>query len=92
MTVASGFSTAGHTASFKRGRMILPQREEGRHGTEVVGMVVVDDTTDLRRRGDPLGERLGKVVRDWGIRRTRCGQGALERGLAEPAAPGADGA
>ena len=37
MTVASGFSTAGHTASSKRGRMILPQREEGRHGAEVVG-------------------------------------------------------
>ena len=92
MTVASGFSTAGHTASSKRDRMILPQREEGRHGAEVVGMVVVDDNTDRRRRGGPLGERLGKVVRDWGILRMRSDQGALERGLAEPAAPGADGA
>lgn len=39
MKVAYVFSTSGHTASYKLGKMILPQLEEGRHGVEVVGMM-----------------------------------------------------
>ncbi|GAB4183786.1 MAG: hypothetical protein Fur0032_24750 [Terrimicrobiaceae bacterium] len=38
MKVAYLFSTSGHTASYKLGKMILPQIEAGRHGAEVVGM------------------------------------------------------
>jgi len=43
MKVAYVFSTSGHTASYKLGKMILPQLEEGRHGVEVVGMMFFDD-------------------------------------------------
>ena len=39
MKVAYVFSTSGHTASYKLGKMILPQLEEGRHGAQV-GVVV----------------------------------------------------
>jgi hypothetical protein len=45
--VAYIFATSGHTASYKLGKMILPQLEEGRHGVEVVGMFFFDD--DMRR-------------------------------------------
>jgi hypothetical protein len=41
--VAYVFSTSRHTASYKLGKMILPQLEEGRHGVEVVGMMFFDD-------------------------------------------------
>ncbi len=44
MKVAYVFSTSGHTASYKLGKMILPQLEEGRHGVEVVGMMFFDDS------------------------------------------------
>jgi hypothetical protein len=33
--IAYIFSTSGHTASYKLGKMILPQLEEGSHGVEV---------------------------------------------------------
>jgi hypothetical protein len=42
MKVAYIFSTSGHTASYKLGKMILPQLEERRHGAEVVGMMFFD--------------------------------------------------
>ena len=48
------FSTSGHTASYKLGKMILPQLEPGTHGVEVVGMFFFDDNTYLLRAGDPL--------------------------------------
>ena len=41
--VAYIFSTSGHTASYKLGKMILPQLEQGNHGVEVVGMFFFDD-------------------------------------------------
>jgi sulfur relay (sulfurtransferase) complex TusBCD TusD component (DsrE family) len=81
--VAYVFSTSGHTASYKLGKMILPQLEEGRHGAEVVGMFFFDDNTYVLRAGDPLGERLGKVARDQGMLLMLCDQCALERNLAE---------
>ncbi len=83
MKVAYVFSTAGHTASYKLGRMILPQMEEGRHGVEVVGMFFFDDNNYVLRRGDPLGERLAKVARDQGTLLMMCDRCALERGLAD---------
>ena len=60
--VAYIFSTSGHTASYKLGKMILPQLEQGSHGVEVVGMFFFDDNTYLLREGDPIGERLGRVA------------------------------
>jgi len=83
MRVAYVFSTSGHTASYKLGRMILPQLEDGDHGVEVVGMFFFDDNTYLLRAGDPLGERLGGVAREKGMLLMLCDQCALERELAE---------
>jgi hypothetical protein len=83
MKVAYVFSTSGHTASYKLGKMILPQLENGTHGVDVVGMMFFDDNTYALRAGDPVGERLGKVAREQGILLMLCDQCALERGLAE---------
>ena len=69
--------------SYKLGKMILPQLEEGRHGAEVIGMFFFDDNTYLLRQGDPLGERLAKVAREQGMLLMLCDQCAIERGLAE---------
>ena len=84
MKVAYVFSTSGHTASYKLGKMILPQLEEGRHGADVVGMFFFDDNTYVLRAGDPLGERLGRLARERGMLLMLCDQCAAERGLAEP--------
>jgi sulfur relay (sulfurtransferase) complex TusBCD TusD component (DsrE family) len=83
MKVAYVFSTSGHTASYKLGKMILPQLEAGNHGAEVVGMMFFDDNTYLLRAGDPMGERLAKVAREQGMLLMLCDQCAIERGLAE---------
>jgi hypothetical protein len=81
--VAYVFSTSGHTASYKLGKMILPQLEVGCHGVDVVGMMFFDDNTYVLRKGDPLGERLGEIARARGILLMLCDQCALERGLAD---------
>jgi hypothetical protein len=83
MKVAYVFSTSGHTASYKLGKMILPQLEQGTHGVEVVGMFFFDDNTYLLRAGDPVGERLGRVAAERGTLLMLCDQCALERCLAE---------
>ncbi|MGD9714611.1 MAG: SaoD/DsrE family protein [Thermomicrobiales bacterium] len=83
MKVAYIFTTSGHTASYKLGRMILPQLEDRTHGVQVVGMMFFDDNTFILRKGDPMGERLSKVAREQGILLMMCDQCALERGLAE---------
>lgn len=82
MKVAYVFSTSGHTASYKLGKMILPQLEEDRHGAEVVGMFFFDDNNYVLRKGDPLGERLARVAADKGILLMMCDRCALERELA----------
>ena len=83
MKVAYIFATSGHTASYKLGKMILPQLEAGNHGVEVVGMMFFDDNNYVLRQGDPIGERLAKVAAEQGILLMMCDQCALERGLAE---------
>jgi sulfur relay (sulfurtransferase) complex TusBCD TusD component (DsrE family) len=83
MKIAYVFSTSGHTASYKLGRMILPQLEQGTHRVEVVGMFFFDDNTYVLRAGDPVGERLGRVAAEHGMLLMLCDQCALERGLAE---------
>jgi sulfur relay (sulfurtransferase) complex TusBCD TusD component (DsrE family) len=83
MKIAYVFSTSGHTASYKLGRMILPQLEQGTHGVEVVGMFFFDDNTYVLRAGDPVGERLARVAAERGMLLMLCDQCALERGLAE---------
>jgi hypothetical protein len=81
--VAYIFSTSGHTASYKLGKMILPQLEQGSHGVEVVGMFFFDDNTYVLRAGDPLGERLAEVAEEQGIMLMLCDRCAIERSLAE---------
>lgn len=88
MKVAYVFSTSGHTASYKLGKMILPQLEEDCHGAEVVGMFFFDDNTFVLREGDPLGERLSKVAAEKGILLMLCDQCSEERGLAKRDAGG----
>jgi sulfur relay (sulfurtransferase) complex TusBCD TusD component (DsrE family) len=83
MKVAYIFATSGHTASYKLGKMILPQLEKGTHGVEVVGMFFFDDNNYVLRQGDPIGERLAKVANEQGMLLMMCDQCALERGLAE---------
>jgi sulfur relay (sulfurtransferase) complex TusBCD TusD component (DsrE family) len=83
MKVAYIFATSGHTASYKLGKMILPQLEAGTHGVTVVGMFFFDDNAYLLRAGDPMGERLAKVAAEQGMLLMICDQCALERGLAE---------
>lgn len=83
MKVAYVFSTSGHTASYKLGKMILPQLEAGTHGAQVVGMMFFDDNNYVLRAGDPIGERLAKVAAEQGILLMMCDQCAIERGLAE---------
>ena len=83
MKVAYVFSTSGHTASYKLGKMILPQLEKGNHGVDVVGMMFFDDNNYVLRKGDPIGERLAKVAAEHGILLMMCDQCAIERGLAE---------
>jgi len=82
MKVAYVFSTSGHTASYKLGKMILPQLEEGRHGVEVIGMMFFDDNNFVLRKGDPIGERLSKIAAETGMLLMMCDQCAIERGLA----------
>ena len=83
MKVAYVFSTSGHTASYKLGKMILPQLERGDHGAEVVGMMFFDDNTYVLRAGDPIGERMAKVAAEQNILLMLCDQCAIERGLAD---------
>lgn len=82
MKVAYIFSTTGRNASYKLGKMILPQLEGGTHGVDVVGMFFFDDNTYFLREGDPIGERLGRVAREKGMLLMLCDQCAFERGLA----------
>ncbi|HEU5344452.1 MAG TPA: SaoD/DsrE family protein [Ktedonobacterales bacterium] len=82
MKVAYIFSTGGRNAVYKLGKMIVPQLEAHRHGAEVVGMFFFDDNTYVLRKGDPLGERLGRLAKEQGMLLMLCDQCATERGLA----------
>jgi hypothetical protein len=82
MKIAYVFSTSGHTVSYKLGRMILPQLEQGKHGVEVVGMFFFDDNTFALQSGSSIGERLSKVALESGMLLMLCDQCALERNLA----------
>jgi sulfur relay (sulfurtransferase) complex TusBCD TusD component (DsrE family) len=69
-------------ASYKLGRMILPQLEAGTHGVEVAGMFFFDDNVFALRQGDPVGERLARVAARQAMLLMMCDMCALERGLA----------
>lgn len=82
MKVAYVFTTSGHNVSYKLGKMILPQLEQGRHGAEVVGMFFFDDNVYALRKGDPLGERVAQVAKEQNILLMLCDQCAYQRNLA----------
>jgi hypothetical protein len=82
MKIAYVFATP-RSASYKLGRMILPQLEAGTHGVDVVGMFFFDDNVFVLRRGDPIGERLSRVAQQKGMLLMVCDMCALERGVAE---------
>lgn len=82
MKVAYIFSTQGHTVSYKLGRMILPQLEEGRHGVDVVGMFFFEDNCYAMVKGNPIGERLVAVAKKNGMLLMCCDQCCYEREIA----------
>ncbi len=82
MKVAYIFAT-DMAATYKLGKMILPQLEQGIHGVEVVGMMFFDDNLYVLRQGNPVGERLSRLAKERGILLMVCDRCALERGLAE---------
>jgi len=82
MKVAYVFAT-DMSATYKLGRMILPQLEQGIHGAQVVGMMFFDDNLYVLRQGEPIGERLAKVAKEHNILLMVCDRCAVERGLAE---------
>lgn len=81
MKVAYVFATP-RAASYKLGKMILPQLEAGTHGVEVVGMFFFDDNTYVLRESDPVGQRLAEVAEKTGMLLMMCDMCALERNLA----------
>ncbi len=81
MHVAYVFNSP-RAATYKLGRMILPQLEAGTHRATVAGMFFFDDNVFVLRRGDPVGERLARVAAEQGILLMMCDMCALERSLA----------
>lgn len=82
MKVAYVFAT-DMSATYKLGKMILPQLEQGSHGAQVVGMMFFDDNLYVLRQGEPIGERLAKLAKAQHILLMVCDRCAVERGLAE---------
>ncbi|ABQ91467.1 SaoD/DsrE family protein [Roseiflexus sp. RS-1] len=82
MKVAYVFAT-DMSATYKLGKMILPQLEQGVHGAQVVGMMFFDDNLYVLRRGDPIGERLAKIAKEQNILLMVCDRCAIERDLGE---------
>jgi hypothetical protein len=83
LKVAYIFSTQGHTVSYKLGRMILPQLEEGRHGPDVVGMFFFEDNCYLFLKDNPMGQRLAAVAKKSGMLLMCCDQCCYEREIAD---------
>ena len=89
MKVAYIFSSQGHTVSYKLGKMILPQLENGTHGVDVVGMFFFEDNCYVLMEGNPIGERLAKVAAASGMLLMACDQCCYERDIADQLVDGA---
>jgi hypothetical protein len=83
MKVAYIFSTQGHSVSYKLGKMILPQLEQGNHGVDVVGMFFFEDNAYVLQEGNPIGQRLASVAKNSGMLLMACDQCAYEREIAD---------
>ena len=89
MKVAYIFSTQGHSVSYKLGKMILPQLEEGSHGVEVVGMFFFEDNAYVLQQGNAIGERLAAYAKNAGMLLMACDQCAYEREIEDNLVEGA---
>ena len=89
MKVAYIFSSQGHTVSFKLGKMILPQLEQGNHGVEVAGMFFFEDNNYVLLKGNPIGERLAVVAKAQGMLLMGCDQCCYEREIEDKLVDGA---
>jgi len=89
MKVAYIFSTQGHSVSYKLGKMILPQLEQGNHGVDVVGMFFFEDNAYVLQEGNPIGERLASVAKSTGMLLMACDQCAYEREIEDKLVEGA---
>lgn len=69
--------------SYKLGKMILPQLEEGRHGVDVVGMFFFEDNCLYLMKDNPIGERLASVAKKSGMLLMCCDQCCYERDIAD---------
>jgi len=87
--VAYIFSSQGHTVSYKLGKMILPQLEDGIHGVDVVGMFFFEDNAYVLAKGNPIGERLAKVAAEKGMLLMGCDQCCYEREIDDKLVEGA---
>ena len=47
--------------------MIPPQVEDDAHGVGVVGMFFFEDNNYVLQKGNPIGERLARVVKEKGV-------------------------
>lgn len=74
MKVAYVFSTSGHSARHRLGKMNLPQLDSDSHGADVVGMFFFDDNNHVLRKGDSLGEHFSRVSEVRGILLKMCDQ------------------
>jgi hypothetical protein len=81
VNVAYVFSTPN--ASFILEKMIVPQLEEGRHGSTVVGMFFFVDNNYLLVKGNPTGERLAVLSRNTGMLLMGCDQCCYQRSIAD---------
>lgn len=70
-------------ASYLLGKMIIPQLEENRHGTEVKGMFFFEDNTYLLKAGDILGEKLNQLAKKNGMLLMACDQCCFQREIAD---------
>ena len=89
MKVAYIFSTQGHSVSFKLGKMILPQLENGTHGVDVAGMFFFEDNNYILLKGNPIGERLAVVANEKGMLLMGCDQCCEERKIEDSLVEGA---
>ncbi len=89
MKVLYIFSTP-NSASYILGRMILPQLENDAHPVQVVGMFFFLDNNYVLVKGNPIGERLSKLLKEGKIGFLMgCDQCCYERNIADKLVDGA---
>lgn len=89
MKVVYIFSTP-NSASYILGRMILPQLETDRHPVQVAGMFFFLDNNYVLVKGNPIGEKLSKLLSEGKIGFLMgCDQCCIERRIENSLVEGA---